>query len=109
VTQFGRKPTRSGAVRHLSVTVGGQGIEGKEVGEVAWFIGACERKAGKTRDSVGRHLFMAARRHGGEEKGMGVWLGSVWGRRMSYPVPRKRERSLYTCAQDVQITRTVII
>jgi hypothetical protein len=25
---------------------------------------------------------------------------------MSHPVPRKRERSLYTCAQDVQITRT---
>jgi hypothetical protein len=29
--------------------------------------------------------------------------------RMSYPVPRKRERSLHTCAQDVQITRTVTI
>jgi hypothetical protein len=28
---------------------------------------------------------------------------------VSYPVPRKRERSLYTCAQDVQITRTVTI
>jgi hypothetical protein len=28
---------------------------------------------------------------------------------LSYPVPRKRERSLYTCAQDVQITRTVTI
>jgi hypothetical protein len=25
---------------------------------------------------------------------------------MSHPVPRKRERSLHTCAQDVQITRT---
>jgi hypothetical protein len=24
---------------------------------------------------------------------------------VSYPVPRKRERSLHTCAQDVQITR----
>jgi hypothetical protein len=28
---------------------------------------------------------------------------------MSYPVPRKRERSLHTCAQDVQITRMVTI
>jgi hypothetical protein len=26
---------------------------------------------------------------------------------LSYPIPRKRERSLHTCAQDVQITRTV--
>jgi hypothetical protein len=26
---------------------------------------------------------------------------------VSYPVLRKRERSLHTCAQDVQITRTV--
>jgi hypothetical protein len=28
---------------------------------------------------------------------------------MSYPVPRKRERSLHMCAQDVQITRMVTI
>jgi hypothetical protein len=28
---------------------------------------------------------------------------------MSYPVPRKREQSLHTCAQDVQITRIVTI
>jgi hypothetical protein len=28
---------------------------------------------------------------------------------LSYPVPRKRERSLHTCAQDVQITRTITI
>jgi hypothetical protein len=28
---------------------------------------------------------------------------------MSYPVPRKRERSLHTCAQDVQITRMTTI
>jgi hypothetical protein len=28
---------------------------------------------------------------------------------VSYPVPRKRERSLHTCAQDVQITRIVTI
>jgi hypothetical protein len=28
---------------------------------------------------------------------------------LSYPVPRKRERSLHTCAQDVQITRMVTI
>jgi hypothetical protein len=25
---------------------------------------------------------------------------------LSHPVPRKKERSLHTCAQDVQITRT---
>jgi hypothetical protein len=29
--------------------------------------------------------------------------------RVSYPVPRKRERSLHTCAQDVQITRMATI
>jgi hypothetical protein len=28
---------------------------------------------------------------------------------VSYPIPRKRERSLHTCAQDVQIIRTVTI
>jgi hypothetical protein len=28
---------------------------------------------------------------------------------VSYPVPRKRERSLHTCAQDVQITHMVTI
>jgi hypothetical protein len=28
---------------------------------------------------------------------------------LSYPVPRKREQSLHTCAQDVQITRIVTI
>jgi hypothetical protein len=31
------------------------------------------------RDGVGRRLFMAARRHGGEEKGRGVRLGASWG------------------------------
>jgi hypothetical protein len=31
------------------------------------------------------------------------------GRSLSYPVPRKRERSLHTCARDVQITRIVTI
>jgi transposase InsO family protein len=30
-------------------------------------------------------------------------------RLLSYPVPRKRERSLHTCAQDVQITRMATI
>jgi hypothetical protein len=28
---------------------------------------------------------------------------------LSYPVPRKRERSLHTCAQDVQITHMATI
>jgi hypothetical protein len=28
---------------------------------------------------------------------------------LSYPVPRKREQSLHTCAQDVQITRMTTI
>jgi hypothetical protein len=28
---------------------------------------------------------------------------------LSYPVPRNRERSLHTCAQDVQITRMATI
>jgi hypothetical protein len=28
---------------------------------------------------------------------------------VSYPIPRKRERSLHTCAQDVQITRMATI
>jgi hypothetical protein len=30
-------------------------------------------------------------------------------RDLSYPVPRKKERSLHTCAQDVQITRMATI
>jgi hypothetical protein len=34
-TQFRRKPVWSIAVRRLSVTVGGWGVEGKEVGEEA--------------------------------------------------------------------------
>jgi hypothetical protein len=36
------------------------------------------------------------------------WVGSIadW---VSYPVLRKRERSLHTCAQDVQITRMATI
>jgi hypothetical protein len=29
--------------------------------------------------------------------------------KLSYPVPRKRERSLHTCAQDVQITSMATI
>jgi hypothetical protein len=28
---------------------------------------------------------------------------------VSHPVPRKKERSLHTCAQDVQITRMATI
>jgi hypothetical protein len=29
--------------------------------------------------------------------------------KLSHPVPRNRERSLHTCAQDVQITRMATI
>jgi hypothetical protein len=29
--------------------------------------------------------------------------------KVSHPVPRKKERSLHTCAQDVQITRMATI
>jgi hypothetical protein len=36
-------------------------------------------------------------------------LGASLNPHLSYPVPRKREWSLHTCAQDVQITRTVTI
>jgi hypothetical protein len=35
------------------------------------------------------------------------WCGGRGG--MSYPIPRNRERSLHTCAQDVQITRMATI
>jgi hypothetical protein len=45
-----------------------------------------------------------------------AWKGWImkhldWGPNtsVSYPVPRKRERSLHTCAQDVQITRMATI
>jgi hypothetical protein len=34
---------------------------------------------------------------------------NLCGGQLSYPVPRKRERSLHTCAQDVQITRMATI
>jgi hypothetical protein len=33
----------------------------------------------------------------------------IFGPILSYPVPRNRERSLHTCAQDVQITRMATI
>jgi hypothetical protein len=36
-------------------------------------------------------------------------VAAGWPSRMSYPVPRNRERSLHTCAQDVQITRMATI
>jgi hypothetical protein len=36
-------------------------------------------------------------------------LALFWWKWMSYPVPRDRERSLHTCAQDVQITRMATI
>jgi hypothetical protein len=36
-------------------------------------------------------------------------FGVPLGRLLSYTIPRKRERSLHTCAQDVQITRIVTI
>jgi hypothetical protein len=36
-------------------------------------------------------------------------LPMLTGNHLSYPVLRKRERSLHTCAQDVQITRMVTI
>jgi hypothetical protein len=35
-----------------------------------------------------------------------VYVSSRGGVQVSHPVPRKRERSLHTCAQDVQIRRT---
>jgi hypothetical protein len=40
-----------------------------------------------------------------------LWLvhTQVVSQLMSYPIPRKRERSLHTCAQDVQITRIITI
>jgi hypothetical protein len=51
--QFRRKPARSGAIRRLSVTVGGQGVEGKEVGEEARCTGARERKTGERGTALG--------------------------------------------------------
>jgi hypothetical protein len=51
-------------------------------------------------------------RIGWREAGAGCprWLnGGGNGSAVSYPVPRKRERSLHTCAQDVQMTRIVTI
>jgi hypothetical protein len=35
--------------------------------------------------------------------------GTFLGKSMAYPVLRKQKRSLHTCAQDVQITRTTTI
>jgi hypothetical protein len=40
-----------------------------------------------------------------DEKKQDMFLNGL----MSYPVPRKRKRSLHTCAQDVQITRMATI
>jgi hypothetical protein len=36
-------------------------------------------------------------------------VGHPIAQQVSYPIPRKRERSLHTCAQDVQITRMATI
>jgi hypothetical protein len=43
---------------------------------------------------------------GWSARAVGVLL---WPRFFVIPVPRERERSLHTCAQDVQITRMVTI
>jgi hypothetical protein len=44
-----------------------------------------------------------------EHYGIKMWW-MVKGRgKLSYPILRKRERSLHTCAQDVQITRMATI
>jgi hypothetical protein len=40
------------------------------------------------------------------EMASGNNLNAIDGGAVSHPVPRKKERSLHTCAQDVQITRT---
>jgi hypothetical protein len=51
----------------------------------------------------------AGRRHFvGGVMAAGQLFGSA-PRTLSYPIPRKRERSLHTCAQDVQITRMATI
>jgi hypothetical protein len=66
----------SGAVRRLSVTVGGQGRRGgKEVGEEARCTGMDEKKKGETRDGVGRRLLWRLGGASREEKGKGS--GSV--------------------------------
>jgi hypothetical protein len=51
--QFRRNPVQFGVVRRLSVTVGGRGVEGKEVGEEARCTGACERKMAKQGTALG--------------------------------------------------------
>jgi hypothetical protein len=37
------------------------------------------------------------------------FISKAYTQKLSYPVPRNRERSLHTCAQDVQITRMATI
>jgi hypothetical protein len=57
-------------------------------GNAKWLLGNTDRLSGKPELESGRTE---------SEPGM------------SYPVPRKRERNLHTCAQDVQITRMATI
>jgi hypothetical protein len=45
--------TETGAVRCLTIAVGGRGVEGKEVGEEARCTGACERKMTKRGTALG--------------------------------------------------------
>jgi hypothetical protein len=73
----GTVQTETGAVRCLSIAVGGRGVEGKEVGEEARCTGACERKTTKRGTTSGDAFLW---RFGGEEKGRGSGLVPCGGR-----------------------------
>jgi hypothetical protein len=70
-----------------------------------------EEEMGRRRFSGGSKASMTALRFGSSrvEEGGSRLRMTRWRGQMSYPVPRKRERSLHTCAQDVQITRMATI
>jgi hypothetical protein len=75
LTNEGGRRRSSGRIRHgldasRSPSVD-RGVERKEVGESARCTDMGERKTGKMRNGVGRHLFMAARRRGRGGKGQG--------------------------------------
>jgi hypothetical protein len=103
----------TGAVRRLSVAVGGRGIEGKEVGEEARCTDACERKTVKRGMASGvAFLWRFSNAAGRKWVGEGVRLGAVWGQKRSREggagVRRRVSRHGTARARRLQAAQTAV-
>jgi hypothetical protein len=76
-----------------------------ECGDTTHFITDCPKR--KKLDSSNKYDY--TNRNNSSNKGNNKKKYHFRDKKMSYPVSRKRERSLHTCAQDVQITHMVTI